>query len=210
MEEIWKDMVGLEERYEISSEGRVRTKERYVNHTRSKAGKRLIKSRIIKQYKQHNGYMNLVLMGDNGRKVNILTHRAVALAFLPNPNNLPVVDHIDTDKTNNKVSNLRWVTHSENVHNPISFDKMKKSCKRGEDNPLHYYKNHSFHSRGKEHYKAISVLQMDDDGNILREYPTVSEAARSFGSNIASNISYCCKGKRNKAFGYRWKYKNNI
>lgn len=208
MAEIWKNLVGFESSYEVSSKGRIRSKERYVKSVRATCGKRLVNAQIIKQFIKNNGYMSVLLQGKKGR-VNVLVHRAVAIAFLPNPDNLPVVDHIDTNKTNNEVSNLRWVTHSQNVLNPITRARMNEKIKRGNDSYLHSHKNHNVHSKGATHYKAIAVVQLSKDGQFIKEFDTVSDAARAFGSNIATNISYCCNGKRVYAYGYRWMYKKD-
>ena len=63
----------------------------------------------------------------NGKRTHEKIHRLVAEAFIPNPNNYPEVDHIDTDKTNNAVENLRWCTHSENHLNPLTVELKRKT-----------------------------------------------------------------------------------
>jgi hypothetical protein len=98
--EIWKPIVGYEN-YEISSFGRVR---------------HAITKRIRKLLMGTTGY-KCFKVRQNGKLKNIKIHQAVAKAFIPNPCNKPNIDHINNIKTDNKISNLRWVTNSENSHN---------------------------------------------------------------------------------------------
>ena len=77
----------------------------------SKIRKRFIKTRVTDRYKQCN------LINDDKKRKTISVHRLVALTFIPNPNNLPVIDHIDRNKLNNNVKNLRWTTVYENCAN---------------------------------------------------------------------------------------------
>ena len=99
--EIWKDIEGYEGLYQISNLGRVRSLARATT-----SGK------VLKQMKKH-GYMNVCFSKNNVDKY-FRVHRLVALAFIPNPENKPTVNHIDGNKANNNVSNLEWATHSEN------------------------------------------------------------------------------------------------
>lgn len=81
----------------------------------------------------------------------ILLHRIVASLFIPNPENKPCVDHIDTNKHNNNVTNLRWCTYSENMYNPITRKRnsdTQKGLHAGEKNPM-YGKHHSTITRKK-------------------------------------------------------------
>ena len=120
MEEIWADVKGYEGRYKISNFGRVKSIGRFSiqNHW--------IPEKILKQHKSQGGYLETSLYID-GKRTHKKIHRMVAEAFIPNPNNLPEVDHIDTDKNNNCVSNLRWVTHQENHMNPNTIEYKRKN-----------------------------------------------------------------------------------
>lgn len=113
MEEIWKDCKYYEDLYEISNLGRVRSKRTNT---------------IIAQHSNGSGYMAVSLYlepdGRHGKCKREYVHRLVALTFIPNPDNKPQVDHIDTVRSNNEVSNLRWVTPSENNNNCITKAKM--------------------------------------------------------------------------------------
>lgn len=116
-DEEWRDVIGFENNYQVSNLGRIRSKER-----RSPSGQRLpskLKSLSGTIYKTVN------LWKDNV-SYNKLVHRAVAEAFIPNPSNLPEVNHKDKDTTNNCVDNLEWVTASfNNAHKQANRDKTK-------------------------------------------------------------------------------------
>lgn len=98
-DEIWRDISGYEGLYQVSNKGRVRS---------IRDGKIL----ILKPCKRHR-YLTVGLR-KNGVHKNFMVHRLVAQAFIPNPENKPMVDHIDANKTNNCVENLRWATDKEN------------------------------------------------------------------------------------------------
>ena len=104
--ENWKDIEGYEGLYLISDYGRVRSL--------SKQGS--VEEQILHPFNQ-DGYVRYTLR-KNGTKRNLLAHQLVAKAFIPNPLNRIYIDHIDTNKTNNHISNLRWVTKKENSNNP--------------------------------------------------------------------------------------------
>lgn len=115
LNEEWRDIVGYEGFYQVSSRGRVRSLDRITSdgkHLKGKLKTSSSKYRIVTLYK-------------DSQYENVLVHRLVANAFLPNPNNLPEVDHIDGDPSNNDLHNLRWVTRSQNAKN-----KSKPSCYR--------------------------------------------------------------------------------
>ena len=104
--EIWRPIKGYEGWYEVSSYGRVRSLDRVIIH--SDGRKRLFKGRILKPKKYQNGYLFCDLC-KNGQMKNVIIHRLVAQAFLPNPDNLPEVNHKDENKTNNFIFlKKRW------------------------------------------------------------------------------------------------------
>lgn len=191
MEEIWKNIEDYEG-YQVSNFGRVRSLDRYDSR-----GWR-IKGRILKPIMDKKGYLTVGLSKNNQRKT-FKVHRLVALHFIPNIENKPEIDHINTIKTDNTVflnedgsvnydkTNLRWVTPKENSNNPLSI--MNKSeSKKGIKNNRHQ-----------------PVLQYDKDGNFIREWDTMTEAETTL--NITHKIHYVCQGKRKTCGGYIWKYK---
>lgn len=110
--EEWKDISGYEGYYEVSSLGRVRSKERLIVYQN---GKRVIRKSRIKTPTIVKGSYPRVGLQKNGKLVMKFVHRLVAEAFIPNPNNLPIVNHIDEDKTNPAAENLEWCDNSYNT-----------------------------------------------------------------------------------------------
>ena len=136
----------------------------------------------IKPY-LNGGYMTVKLK-INGLKV-MRVHRLVALAFIPNPDNKPCVDHIDGDRANNHADNLRWVTVKENQNNPITKSKwIGKKAK-------------------PHHEKAVEQIK---NGIVVNVFVSIQEAARK-GNFSATAICKVCKGKGNLHKGYKWRYK---
>lgn len=108
-EEIWRPVVGYEGLYEVSSYGRVRSLDRYDSRNQFREGK------ILKNRDNSNGYL-LCGLSKNGIVKNKYIHRLVAEAFLPNPDNLPEVNHLDEDKSNNRVENLEFCNRKYNCN----------------------------------------------------------------------------------------------
>lgn len=124
MEEIWKDVIGFEGWYQVSNLARVKSLKKYVKH--NYGGERVVQERIIKQSMEKNrgevGYMRTSLAkGSKRNQIRINTHRLIAEAFIPNPENKKFVNHIDGNKLNNSLENLEWVTPKENVTHAIKM-----------------------------------------------------------------------------------------
>lgn len=179
MEEIWKDIEDYEG-YQVSNLGRVRSLDRYNSRGY------WIKGCILKPTMDKKGYLNVGLSKNNQGKT-FKVHRLVALHFIPNIENKPEIDHINTIKTDNRAINLRWVTPKENSNNPISLVNKSESKK------------------GIKNHRHQPVLQYDKDGNFIREWDTITEAETTL--NITHKIHYVCQGKRKTCGGYIWKYK---
>ena len=191
MEEIWKDIEDYEG-YQVSNLGRVRSLDRYNSRCY------WIKGCILKPIMDKKGYLNVGLSKNNQRKA-FKVHRLVALHFIPNIENKPEIDHINTIKIDNTIflnedgsvnyekTNLRWVTPKENSNNPISLVNKSESKK------------------GIKNHRHQPVLQYDKDGNFIREWGTMTEAETTL--NITHKIHYVCQGKRKTCGGYIWKYK---
>lgn len=137
--ELWKDIKGFEGCYQISSNGRIKSLERTVIHKGSPSKR---KGRILKVRKDGKGYHQYGLYKD-GKAFYLRAHRLVALHFIPNPENLPQVNHKDENKDNNKVSNLEWCTNLYNMQysfakeytfvspkgDVVTFVNLSKFCK---------------------------------------------------------------------------------
>lgn len=113
VKEIWKDVEGYDGMYQVSSLGRVRS----WRHGNMHPGKRK-SPRILKTSKRKGDYGRVALLKSGAQKTRTI-HRLVAESFIPNPHNKPCVNHIDGDKHNNHISNLEWVTFSENSKHAI-------------------------------------------------------------------------------------------
>jgi len=161
MEEIWKDIVGYEGMYQVSNRKRVKSLSRIVKRNDGKI--RTISERILKQ-SVANGYLNVGL-SKNAKLKTYTVHRLVAIAFIPNPDNLPMINHLDGDKTNNYVSNLEWCT--------------------GRENSLHAIRNGLFVApNGINHYRAtIKNQEIVDE---IKEKHKIYQDAKKYSINNLS------------------------
>ena len=109
--EVWKDVKNYEGYYIVSSMGKVKSLDRIVL---GKNGASCFRCGKLKSSVTNGGGYLQVLLSKNNKLKSCRIHRLVAEAFIPNPDNLPCIDHINTIRTDNRVSNLRWVTQKEN------------------------------------------------------------------------------------------------
>lgn len=127
----WKNIKGYEKSYKVSNYGEVKSKRRvvYAMIDGEMQPSYVTKEVLMNPFDNGNGYLVVSLNDERGNRKNFYVHRLVADAFIPNPENLPQVDHIDYDRKNNKVTNLRWVTVSENaLHSSCNKPKTHNIC----------------------------------------------------------------------------------
>lgn len=178
--EIWKDVVGYEGYYMVSSKGRVVSLGRTIRFFDSFREK---EPQLISDMSNEDRYNCMTLKVD-GTKKPALIHRLVAEAFLSNPNNYRCVDHIDGDKTNNNVSNLRWCSDLINQNNPVTRAKQRKTLKDKDSK-----------------FAPQKIVGIKADGSIV-VYETMCEA--KCDGYLQSMISECCNGNRKHHKGMRW------
>ena len=205
MKEIWRDIgeikgidyTGL---YQISNYGQVRSLDRYDNLKHFRKGKILIQQ-------LYTGYLYVSLC-KNGKIKMYRVHRLVAEAFIPNPDNLPQVNHINEIKTDNRLENLNLMTPKENI-NWGTANERRSNSNKGKKRSEEIRRKIGDAERGVYNTKKSKpVLQIDKDTNeIIAEFPSMMEVERQLGIRN-QHISHCCKGKRNICGGYKWKYKN--
>ena len=111
MEEIWKDIKGFEGLYQVGNFGRVKRNKRIVNLSNGRY--RTLNEAVLKGTIDSGGYITQNLVDDNGKHYKIRVHRLVACSFISNPENKKTVDHINRNKLDNRVTNLRWATSKE-------------------------------------------------------------------------------------------------
>lgn len=114
MDEVWQDIVGWEGIYQVSNHGRIKCLAREIVRERPYRSVLRVPERIKELADNGNGYRFVHLKRD-GIRVKVFVHRLVAKHFIPNSEGKPIVDHKDTNRSNNHVTNLMWVTDSENL-----------------------------------------------------------------------------------------------
>ena len=188
LEEEWKDISGYEGRYQISNMGRIRSLPRIVKNGIGECHK---KGKILKPQKAVNGYMRATLCNEKYYK-HFKIHRLVAEHYIPNPENKPQVNHINGDKTDNRVDNLEFCTHEENIKHAIKNGLIDLEKRKLEMIKL-----------GKK--RAKKVNQYDLEHKFIKRWDSLKEASETLNINYG-NISSCCIGNHKTAGGFIWEY----
>ena len=174
--EIWRTPIdkGIKyEKYQVSNYGRLKNLN-YRNTGRAK---------LMNPWEDKDGYLKIGLR-KNRKTDSTFVHRLVAQTFIPNPENLPEVNHIDEDKTNNRVDNLEWKSHRDNCNHGTRNERMTKAKINGKT--------------------SKKVLQFTLSGEFIREWPSTKECGRNGFDQ--SSVSKCCRGKLPHYKGFRWEY----
>lgn len=180
MTEIWKDVIGYKGLYQVSNLGRVKSLPR--SFVKSDGRTQPVYGTILKQTKGRKGYMHVCLSVE-GECVNRTVHQLVATAFLPNPYHHTQVNHRDENQTNNRVDNLEWCSAEYN----LNYGCRNKKASISNSSPVEQY-----------------TL----DGKYIRSFYGTREAGRQIGrgATASANIAACCRGERNNAYGFLWRY----
>lgn len=185
MSEEWKDIPDYEG-YQVSNMGNVRS----LNYGQTG------KVRVLKPVKFKCGYLYVNLCKDGDRK-HYRVHRLVAQAFLPNPDNLPQVNHRDENPSNNRVENLEWCDCKYN-NNYGTRNQRVSEVRRG----MHFSEETK---RKISKAQSIPVVQYTREGKLIAIFYGATEAERQTGV-AHQNIAKCCKGKLKSAGGYKWEW----
>ena len=187
--EIWKDVPGFEGIYQVTRDGRVRSLDRTTLYKDKHL--RFVSGREMKPFMDRHGY-KVVTLKKNRYKKHWFVHRIVGITYIPNPDNLPQINHKDEVKTNNNVENLEWCT---NYYNEVYGTSIERSVK-----------NRDTKAVGRKIALARTfgfVDQLDLNDNIIKTWVSARTAGRSLGKH-GSNISKCCNGQQKTAYGYKW------
>lgn len=183
--EIWKDIEGYEGMYQVSSYGRVRSLARIAKRERDGYSYDIpLRERFLKPRKDSKGYLRVRLSSGHRNFKDVFIHQLVAIAFISNPNRYAIVNHKDENPKNNHVSNLEWCDCCYNNNYGTRNQRIAKA-------------------------NSMPVIMMDKDGNDLRRFNSINDAARWLGGmHFVSAISRVCRGIKPHviAGGHRWRY----
>lgn len=179
---IWKE---LDEVYEISEYGDVRSRDRVIQRG---GRKHSIKGQTLTHNICKNGYHRVGLNIDSKRQYKSV-HRLVAKLFVNNPDNKPEVNHIDGDKSNNHYANLEWVTRSENMKHGYEMGLIT-------------------HLSGNSKAQRKGVIKTDNSGNETF-YPSLAEASRKDGISIPY-LSQIINGVRPQKDDCAWAFAKQV
>lgn len=179
--EEWRDVTEFEGFYQVPSLGRVKSLAKVVRTVR---GSFKTQDRILVPFLAASGYPCVSLVKDKAKRKRYI-HRLVGTAFLPNPDALPEIDHINTDRTDNRACNLRWCSRRANQNNPLTRKHASDALKGKLNNPTS---------------RPVVLLK---DGELVETFPSIAETARRGHSRHIVSVS-CKEGIVYD--GYRWMY----
>lgn len=183
--EVWKDIEGYEGYYQVSNLGRVRSLDRTVKQ--QEGFTQNIKGAMKKPYTRKDGYQSVFLYKNNkGNRQYV--HRLVAKAFIPNPKEYEIINHIDEKPNNNHYKNLEWCDHQYNLTYGDKVERVTNS--------------EGYKRRTQRLRKPIYVV--DKEGN-RKWYDSLTSAARELDLDTAS-ITACLKGRNQTHKGYSYEY----
>ena len=190
MQESWKDIPNFEGRYQVSNLGRVKSLSRIVNTGRN--GYRKIKEHILVP-RNFNNYQKISIR-IHPKRYWFDIHRLVADAFIPNPSNLPEVNHKDSNPCNNKVDNLEWCNQSYNIKYAYKYGNAKptKGC---------FKKGNIPHNRKK-------INQYSKNGEFISSYISIKEAS-DYTHIKRTAINNCLNSRCKTSGGFIWRYADN-
>lgn len=188
--ENWKSITGFEGLYKISTKGRVKSLSRKVYNQN---GPYQIRERILKTT-LNDGYVYCKLYKEAVQHT-IRVHRLVAKAFMPNPENKPRVNHLNSVRNDNRIENLEWATISEDLKHAYKYgNKVSNFVNKGKF--------------GDDHPMSVARYQYRLNGEFVARYGSSGEAERMTGISYKS-IMEACSGRNKTAGGYIWQYEDD-
>lgn len=182
--EKWKQVLNYEGCYEVSDLGRIKSLDRKVSTGIKHNNKRLIKGRVLKQNLKRDGYLSVDLSKE-GKVKTIPVHKAVAITFIPNPNNKPCVNHKNGNKQDNRVINLEWCTYKENSQHAVNTGLIKPFKKQ-----IMCVEENKIFDSSVEAAKWLNKTKYNHTKSI---------------KTLSKNIRRVCTGQRKSCSGYKWK-----
>lgn len=192
---MWKIIPGTENLYYANKDGQIKSADRVQTFkTHNKKSTYIRKGKVLKTPLNSHGYPCVTIKYLDGTQKVTPVHRLIALTFIPNPNNLPQINHKDGNKENNSVNNLEWCTAHDNICHAF-----KNRLNKGSTPWKGKY--------GHEHCNSKPVVSFDSNGNLVAEYESSTAAAKAVGLSSSAHISACLHGNRKTAGGYSWRFK---
>ena len=186
--EIWKDIEGYEGLYQVSNKGRIKS----LNRIDSRGHK--VNEKILSSKPNNKGYLRVHLY-KNGKRKPFSVHRLVAIAFIPNPNNLLEVNHKDENKENNTVDNLEWCDRKYNANYGGRNERASVSNKGKKHKKHKKYKKPKFK-------KQILCIETGEIFDTSQDVINIMFNGKGYSSHIRANIC----GQRKSAYRYHFKY----